>query len=62
MLTQSCVQGGEPDLEAAARAIIKDWNSGALKYYSLPPKADESRLLHTSVVTEFAKEFCIDDM
>eukprot|EP00802_Teleaulax_amphioxeia_P010852 Tamp_10882.p1 GENE.Tamp_10882~~Tamp_10882.p1 ORF type:complete len:447 (+),score=92.33 Tamp_10882:365-1705(+) len=56
------LRGGEPDEEAAARALLKDWNSGALKYYMMPPVIDESRILETSVVTEFAKEFNIDDM
>ena len=56
------LRGGEPDEEAAARALLKDWNSGALKYYMMPPAVDQSRILETSVVTEFAKEFNIDDM
>ena len=56
------LRGGEPDEDSAARALLKDWNSGALKYYMMPPAVDHSRILETSVVTEFAKEFNIDDM
>ena len=42
--------------------MIKDWNGGVIKYYTVPPQPDESRIIDTCVVTEFAKEFCIDDM
>jgi len=31
------MKGGIPDLEAAARVILHDWNAGKLDYYTLPP-------------------------
>lgn len=31
-------KGGVPNIEAAARAILHDWNDGKIKYYCKPPK------------------------
>jgi len=31
-------KGGVPNIEAAARAILHDWNDGKIKYYCRPPK------------------------
>ena len=33
-------KGGEPDLEAAAREVLMDWNHGRITYYTTPPKMD----------------------
>jgi nuclear GTP-binding protein len=30
-------KGGIPDLDEAARVIIKDWTAGKLPYYVIPP-------------------------
>ena len=35
---------------------------GVLKYYTLPPLADATCMLESAVVTEFSREFCIQDM
>ena len=32
-------KGGIPDYEAAARVVLHDWNSGRIKYYTVPPEA-----------------------
>ena len=56
------MRGGQPDIEAAALCILKDWNGGAIEYYTMPPAPPVSSLLETSVVSEFAKEFKIEDM
>src|ERR1700733_10153558 len=31
-------KGGVPNLEAAARIILHDWNSGKISYYTTPPE------------------------
>ena len=36
--------------------------TGVLKYYTLPPLADTTCVLESSVVTEFSREFRIQDM
>lgn len=36
---------GIADLEAAARLVIEDWNSGALNHYLPPPGFDPSVML-----------------
>jgi len=36
------IKGGIPDFDKAARMVIKDWNDGKIKYFSLPPEVVES--------------------
>lgn len=36
------LKGGIPDKKAAARAVLRDWNSGKIPYYTVPPSAPES--------------------
>eukprot|EP00117_Sycon_ciliatum_P048531 scpid66020/ scgid34544/ Guanine nucleotide-binding protein-like 3-like protein len=51
-------KGGIPDLEAAARSVLKDWNSGAIKFFTHPP--EQSTLpahLSAQVVSSWGKEF-----
>ena len=33
-------KGGVPDKIESARGIIKDWNDGLIKFYSVPPEED----------------------
>eukprot|EP00611_Tribonema_gayanum_P023130 TRINITY_DN4809_c0_g1_i4.p1 TRINITY_DN4809_c0_g1~~TRINITY_DN4809_c0_g1_i4.p1 ORF type:complete len:676 (-),score=242.98 TRINITY_DN4809_c0_g1_i4:144-2111(-) len=33
------LKGGTPDRSAAARQVLRDWNSGKVPYYTLPPEA-----------------------
>ncbi|EGI64119.1 Guanine nucleotide-binding protein-like 3-like protein [Acromyrmex echinatior] len=52
-------KGGIPDATAAARGIIEDWNSGKIRYYTVPP---EQPVCHISaeIVNQVAKEFDIE--
>ncbi|VDN04435.1 unnamed protein product [Thelazia callipaeda] len=52
-------KGGIPDLKAAARKILTDWNSGKLRYFTQPPKyVDMSpKLCSTELLSEMSKEF-----
>lgn len=49
-------KGGVPDAAAAARSIIEDWNSGKIRYYTVPP---EQANCHVSaeIVNTMVKEF-----
>ena len=51
-------KGGIPDKDSAARAVLKDWNSGVIKYFSAPP-ADTAHLLPgaAAIVSGFAASF-----
>ena len=35
------LKGGIPDKAAAARAVLRDWNSGKIPYYTLPPSSTD---------------------
>jgi nuclear GTP-binding protein len=56
-------KGGILDVENAARKVLNDWNSGKLKYYTVPPEV-QSLPSHISaeIVTEMSKEFDINDL
>jgi len=50
---------GVPDLKAAARIVLQDFNEGRIPYYVAPPtKSDTS--VTSKIVTEWAKEFDLD--
>ncbi|XP_070153322.1 guanine nucleotide-binding protein-like 3 homolog [Polyergus mexicanus] len=53
-------KGGVPDARAAARSILEDWNSGKIRYYTVPP---EQPICHISaeIVSQIAKEFDIEN-
>lgn len=52
------LKGGIPDKVAAARAVLKDWNSGKIPYFTSPPKAVSTTLSSEAVVvSSFGKEF-----
>ncbi|XP_011700238.1 PREDICTED: guanine nucleotide-binding protein-like 3 homolog isoform X1 [Wasmannia auropunctata] len=52
-------KGGVPDAAAAARGVIEDWNSGKIRYYTVPPEQSES-LISAEIVSQMAKEFDIE--
>lgn len=52
-------KGGVPDAAAAARGVIEDWNSGKIRYYTVPPEQPES-LISAEIVSQMAKEFDIE--
>ncbi|KAF7382023.1 hypothetical protein HZH66_013455 [Vespula vulgaris] len=52
-------KGGVPNQLAAARCVLEDWNSGKIRYYTVPP---EQPICHLSaeIVGQMAKEFDIE--
>ncbi|CAL0316278.1 unnamed protein product [Lupinus luteus] len=55
-------KGGIVDVEAAARMVLHDWNEGKIPYYTMPPIRNEGEVSEAKIVTEFAKEFNIDEV
>ncbi|MED6110977.1 Guanine nucleotide-binding protein-like nsn1 [Stylosanthes scabra] len=55
-------KGGVADVEAAARIILHDWNEGKIPYYTMPPVRDEGEVSEPKIVSEFGKEFNIDEV
>ncbi|XP_003737150.1 guanine nucleotide-binding protein-like 3 homolog [Galendromus occidentalis] len=56
-------RGGIYNPDQAARLLINDWNSGRIKYYTVPPEessSDSKWRISTSIVSTFAKEFEMD--
>nr|XP_031826759.1 guanine nucleotide-binding protein-like 3 homolog [Nomia melanderi] len=53
-------KGGIPDITAAARSVLEDWNSGKIRYYTVPP---EEPVCHVSaeILSEISKEFEIEN-
>lgn len=52
-------KGGVPNQLAAARSILEDWNSGKIRYYTVPPEEPACHL-SAEIVSEMAKEFDIE--
>ena len=55
-------KGGIPNAEAAARVVLHDWNSGKIKYFTHPRELPSEVHTGAAVVTEFAKEFSLDEV
>lgn len=65
-------KGGIPNVDAAARSVIHDWNDGKIKYYCVPPavtaeraslRADEASVeAEARVLDSFSRELNIDDL
>jgi len=60
-------KGGIPDKVAAAKFVLKDWNSGKVPYYTPPPASDD--VIHqvgiqgsAKVVSTFSEEFDVSQM
>jgi len=55
-------RGGTPDVVAAAKLVLQDWNDGRIPYFTLPPVRDNAAVYggETAVVTGWAKEFDVD--
>eukprot|EP01091_Cochliopodium_minus_P014972 TRINITY_DN5208_c0_g2_i1.p1 TRINITY_DN5208_c0_g2~~TRINITY_DN5208_c0_g2_i1.p1 ORF type:complete len:507 (-),score=146.54 TRINITY_DN5208_c0_g2_i1:476-1996(-) len=49
-------KGGIPNYKASAVSVLKDWNSGKIRYYTMPPE-EKTEHISATVVTEWAKEF-----
>jgi hypothetical protein len=52
-------KGGVPDVEAAAKMILKDWNTGVIAYYTKPPTLPNVHI-SAEVVSAFSKEIDVD--
>lgn len=35
-------KGGVPDLENAARLVLQDWNTGKIKFFTIPPASKDN--------------------
>ncbi|KAL3268919.1 hypothetical protein HHI36_008006 [Cryptolaemus montrouzieri] len=55
-------KGGVPNSDAAARSLLEDWNSGKIRYYTVPPKEDQNVHISAAIVSEKAKEFDLDSL
>ncbi|CAG9534947.1 unnamed protein product [Cercopithifilaria johnstoni] len=56
-------KGGRPDLNAAARKVLIDWNCGRLRYFTEPPEimVDCSpNLCSAELLSDMSKEFDLD--
>ena len=53
-------RGGVPDLAAAARVVLQDWNGGAIPFYTLPPSRGNEAHESAAVVAAWAAEFDAD--
>ena len=42
-------KGGVPDLDAAGRAVLQDWVSGRISFYTLPP-TDRAYIVHDGAI------------
>ncbi|KOX78639.1 Guanine nucleotide-binding protein-like 3 like protein [Melipona quadrifasciata] len=52
-------KGGIPDTIAAARSILEDWNSGKIRYYTVPPEEPNCHV-SAEIVNQIGKEFDIE--
>ena len=53
-------KGGVPDMLAAARVVLSDWNGGRIPYYTTPPErgdAKDRKHAAAEVVGDWGKEF-----
>ncbi|KAH9813443.1 P-loop containing nucleoside triphosphate hydrolase protein [Melampsora americana] len=54
-------KGGIPDLVGTARSILRDWNSGRIPYYTippaLPPAASSVSTARATIMNEYGVEF-----
>ncbi len=54
-------KGGVPDYHAAATAVLRDWQTGKIKFYTMPPERNEA-IVSSEIVTQWAKEFDLDSV
>jgi len=57
-------KGGVADLPSAARAVLYDWNSGKISFYTTPPLRSnfEESHLSAAIVPQWGKEFNIQQV
>ena len=52
------LKGGVPDKVSAARSVLRDWNSGKIPYFTVPPKTSQPEVSNDAkIVASFGKEF-----
>jgi nuclear GTP-binding protein len=52
------LKGGVPDKVSAARTVLKDWNSGKIPYFTVPPTATKPEVVNDAkIVATFGEEF-----
>lgn len=55
-------KGGIPDLEAAARFVLMEWNAGKVRFWNEPPSTSvDTASDAVQIVGELAPEFAFDD-
>ncbi|RUS22177.1 P-loop containing nucleoside triphosphate hydrolase protein [Endogone sp. FLAS-F59071] len=54
-------KGGVPDITLAARLILQDWNSGKIRYYTVPPSSTSSHR-EASIVSSWSAEFSLENL
>eukprot|EP00043_Microstomoeca_roanoka_P010079 m.96064 g.96064 ORF g.96064 m.96064 type:complete len:522 (+) comp14780_c1_seq1:106-1671(+) len=56
-------KGGIPDIESAARQVLHDFHVGKISFYTRAPESYKpENMLSAAVVTEWAKEFELEDI
>lgn len=55
-------KGGGPDYKAAAVSVLRDWQTGRIKFYTVPPERQSNAVVATEIVTQWAKEFDLDSL
>lgn len=55
-------KGGVPDLDAAARYVLKEWNAGKIDYWHEPPAPIQSPSDSCAIVHALAPEFKLDGL
>jgi nuclear GTP-binding protein len=55
-------KGGIPDRVAAGKAVLRDWNTGRIPYFTMPPASDAPELVGSAqVLSSFSAEFKVDE-
>lgn len=55
-------RGGSFDVEAAAKVVLRDWNSGKIPFYTLPPKGPVKAHLSAQIVQQWGEEFSLESV
>ncbi|KAJ9530208.1 hypothetical protein QJQ45_023474 [Haematococcus lacustris] len=55
-------KGGVPNMAAAARIVLQDWNDGRIPYFTLPPSRGNTEWQSAEVVNTWSKEFNADEV
>ncbi|CAG8519558.1 12745_t:CDS:2 [Ambispora gerdemannii] len=55
-------KGGIPDLKAAAKSILQDWNFGKIPFYTKPPIESKKISDDSTIVSSWGKEFNVDEL